>query len=280
VRIEGELAGIPVVQKLSLYRGVKRVDLENTVDWKQGRFMKIEQLIPYTRADAQIRYGIPFGSAAGADIMPNTGPHAGDEVPMEIWKQWRQIQDWIFAGTAEWGLTIAADRQLMVLGDGVIRAGMLRGTYSAVGFTRAGKQVLIQVPPAGKYVFRYSLSSGKGDWVAAKPHRAGMAFSTPLIPVCAANELSSKSLPPTRSFCALNADNLVVTALKKGESDGAIVVRIFETDGAKAETAVEFLGRRRDFRAANLLEEATRSAEEKTLRVRPYEISTVRLVAE
>jgi alpha-mannosidase len=278
VRIDGELAGVSVVQKLSLCRGLKRVDLENTVDWKQGRFMKIEQLIPYEQPGAQIRYGIPFGSAAGDDIMPNTGPHAGDEVPYETWKRWRQIQDWIYAGTADWGLTVAADRQLMILGDGVIRAGMLRGTYSAVGFTRAEKPILIQVPPAGKYVFRYSLSSGKGDWAALKPHRAGIAFSTPLIPVCAHDELASKSLPPTRSFCKLGADNLIVTALKKAEADGAVVLRVFETDGAKAETPIEFLGRKGAFRAANLLEEETRLAEERTLRVRPYEISTVRLV--
>jgi alpha-mannosidase len=69
-----------------------------------------------------------------------------------------------------------------------------------------------------------------------------------------------------------------VTALKKAEADGAVVLRVFETDGAKAETPIEFLGRKGAFRAANLLEEETRLAEERTLRVRPYEISTVRLV--
>jgi len=164
-----------------------------------------------------------------------------------------------------------------VLGDGVIRAGMMRGTYSTIGFTRAGKSVLVQVPPAGKYVFRYSLSSGKGDWVAARPHRAGMAFSTPLMPVCAHDELSSKSLPPTHSFCTLNAENLIVTALKKAEADGAVVLRVFETDGSKAEAAVEFLSRKRALRPANLLEEETGSGNDEPLRLKPFEISTVRL---
>jgi alpha-mannosidase len=154
---------------------------------------------------------------------------------------------------------------------------MLRGTYSAVGFTRGGKPVLIQVPPAGKYVFRYSLSAGKGDWAALKPHRAGIAFSTSLIPVCAHDELASKSLLPTRSFCKLGADNLIVTALKKAESAEAVVLRVFETDGAKAETPIEFLGRKGVFRAANLLEEEMGSGKEQTLRLRPYEITTVRL---
>ncbi len=277
VKIDGEIAGVPVGQKLSLYRGLKKIDLENTVDWKQDRFMKIEQLFPYTDPAAQVRYGIPFGSAAGADILPNSGPHFRDEVPREVWKNWRQIQDWVFAGTADGGVTIAADRQLIMLGESVIRVGMLRGSYSPVGIVRADKPFLLQLPPAGKYVFRYSLSSGKGDWAAAKSYRTGMAFSSPLIPVSAVDELSSKQLPPTHSFCSLAAGNLVVSAVKKAELDDAIVLRVFEAGGTAGETPVEFLSRKRSFRTTNLLEEDVANADQDTLRVRPHEISTVRI---
>jgi len=33
------MIGVSVFQKLLLYHGTKRVDLQNTVDWKQGRLM-------------------------------------------------------------------------------------------------------------------------------------------------------------------------------------------------------------------------------------------------
>jgi alpha-mannosidase len=278
MRIEGEIAGIPVTQRLSLHAGLKRIDLENTVDWKQGRFLKLEQHFPYERPDAQIRYGIPFGSVAGSDIMPNSGPHFGDEIPREIWKRWRQIQDWVFVGDTNAGVTICADRHLITLDEGVIRAGMLRSSYSPVGIVRDGKPFLRQFPPAGRYVFRYSLTSGKGGWAAAKSYRAGMAFSNPLLPVSAVNELSGKPLPPTRSFCSLAADNLVVTALKKAEGDAAVVLRVVEMEGVQVETPVEFLGRKRGFRAANLLEEETGSGESERLQVKPYEIRTLRML--
>jgi len=278
VRIDGDLAGVAITQRLFLHRGVKRIDLENTVDWKQNKFMKIEQLFPYDDPEAKIRYGIPFGSAAGSDILPNSGPHAGDEVSRDEWKGWRQIQDWIFAGTAQGGITVAADRQLMILGDGVIRAGMLRGTYSSLGVNRGGKSTLVQVPPAGTYAFRYSLSSGKGDWRAAKSYRMGMGFSSPLIPATSADGLSSKPLPATRSFCSLDADNLVLSAVKKAERDDAVVLRVFEMEGSQAQTPIEFLGRRSGLRTVNLLEEQDRSSDQETLRLNPYEISTVRLV--
>lgn len=277
LRIEGDLAGVPVVQKVSLYRGIKRVDLENTVDWKEGRLMKIEQLIPYEHPQAQIRYGIPFGSAAASDIMPNSGPHSGDEMPRDQWQHLRQVQDWVFAGSPDWGLTVAVDRQLMILDEGALRIGMLRGTFSTTGFTRGADPVLIPVPPAAKHVFRYSLSSGKGNWAAARSYRAGLAAGTPLIPVTAVDELSGKSLPPTHSFCSLGAEGLLVTALKKDQHHQAVVLRVVEMEGAAAKTPVAFLGNACDFRPVNLLEEEMPAGNLGTLEVKPYEISTIRL---
>jgi len=277
IRLKCDLAGVPIGQRLFLYRGLKRIDLENTVDWKANKFLQLEQLFPYTDPEAKIRYGIPFGSAAGTETFPKCGPRAGDEVPYDEWKTWRQIQDWIFAGTAEAGLTIAADRQFMMLGDGVIRAGMMRGAFQSTGITRAGKPFLLPVPPAGTYVYRYSLYSGKGGWAAAKSHRDGMAFSNPLIAVSSVDDLAEKPLPPTHSFCSLGADNLVLTALKKAEHDDAIIMRFVEMEGVPVEPAAELLGHKSGFREVNLLEEETPGAGVRSLKVSPYEIKTVRL---
>ena len=63
------------------------------------------------------------------------------------------------------------------------------------------------------------------------------------------------------------------------QRDGDIVLRVFEMEGTPAQTPVEFLGRKGAFRAINLLEEDGRSGDQETLRVNPYEISTVRLAS-
>jgi alpha-mannosidase len=239
--------------------------------------MKLEQLFPLQQADAEVRIGVPFGSAAEADMMPNAGPRYGDEVPPQIWKGWRQIQDWVSAGTPEWGVTISADHQFLVIADGVVRAGMLRGTrFNPLNIMRDGHPVLLQQPPAGTYVFRYSLTSGAGDWSARKSWRSGMNFNTQLIPVSAVNELSKKTLPAENSFCAFDSDGLVLSALKKADRDDSIVLRVFDERGQAAETPVRFLGKERTLQSVNMLEEAPGAAM-KTLRVNPYEISTVRL---
>jgi alpha-mannosidase len=277
LRVEGELGGEPIVQRLFLYAGLKRVDLETTLDWRQGRLMRIEQVFPYEHAAAKIRYGVPFGSASGDDLFPGSGPRGGDEIPRAEWERTRQIQDWIFAGTSEWGVTITSDGLLVRLEEGTIRTGMLRGTYSTTGFTREGKPALVQVPPAGKYVFHYSVSSGKGDWTVAKSYRPGLASSSPLIPVIAVDELSTKTLPPTGSFCSFAADNLVVTALKKAEDDKAVIIRAVEMQGSSAETRMDFLGEQRSFRIVNLLEEESRGTDENFSQVRPYAITSLKL---
>ena len=106
-----------------------------------------------------------------------------------------------------------------------------------------------------------------------------MAFNTPLIPVTSANELSKKPLPPEHSFCSLDADNLVISALKKADRDGAIVLRVFEIRGEAAESPVRFLGRERSYQAVNLLEENLPQGQQNVLHVRPYEINTIEIPA-
>ena len=173
VKIDGEIAGVSVVQRLSLYGGLKKIDLENTVDWKQDRFMKIEQLFPYADPAAQVRYGIPFGSAAGSDILPNSGPHFRDEVPREVWKNLAPDSRLGIRRDRGGGRHHRRRPPIDNAGRGRDPWGMLRGSYSAVSIVLADKPFLHKLPPAGKYVFRYSLSSGKGTGRLQDPTAQG-----------------------------------------------------------------------------------------------------------
>jgi len=278
LRINGSVGGTSIVQRLTLYRGLKKIDVENTIDWRPGRSMNIEQIFPIAQPDAEVRNGVPYGTVATADIMTKSGPHGDDEVAADIWKGWRQIQDWVFAGNNKWGFTVSADHNLIEIGNSAIRADMLRGTlFSPVTIVRNGQTVLDARPSAGTYTFRFSVTSGRGDWSAEKSWRAGMAFSTPLIPVSALNALSMKPLPSEKSFLSLNADNLVLTALKKADESESIVLRAFEIEGKKAESSILFLGKEVNFRQANLLEENLAGEKQNVLRAQPYEIDTLKI---
>jgi alpha-mannosidase len=278
LRINGNVGGAPISQRLTLYRGIKKIDLDNTIVWEPGRSMNIEQVFPIMRQGAEITNGIPYGTASAADMMTKAGPHGDDEVAPDIWKGWRQIQDWIFAGNNDWGLTVSADHNLIEVSNTEIRADMLRGTrFSPVTVTKNGQPVLDARPPAGTYVFRFSLTSGKGNWSTSKSWRAGMAFSTPLIPVTSANKLSEKPLPPEKSFFSINADNVVLTAMKRADAGESIIIRTFEIMGMPTESPVLFMGQQRNFKQVNLLEDDLPAGEQKILHMQPFDIDTIML---
>ncbi len=288
VRITSRIADIPITQRLALYSGLKRLEIENTVEWKSPRFLRVEQLFPLAQTNAAIgagtarpqvyHYGIPFGQNSAENIMPNTGPRAGDEIKPDSWKSSRLIHDWIHAGGPDWGLTIASDHQQIRLGENLIRAQMVRGTrFTSVKVVRSDSVTSLNYPPPGTYVFRYSLSSAPGDWKAAKAYRSGMNWNNPLLPVSVVDSISGKSLPPARSFCSLKSDNVVISALKKADSSESILLRVYEIEGTTSETPVEFAGKLRDFTELNLLEEDLAQPARQRLRSDPFTIKTLKL---
>jgi alpha-mannosidase len=278
IRIEEDVAGVPITQSLTLYRDLKRIDLENQIAWTPGHFMKVEQLFPIAMANAEIRNGVPFGSAADVDLMPHSGPWQIDEVSHEVWKSWRQIQDWIAASNADWNLTISADHQMFTVDNAMIRGDMLRGTrFNTAKFVQDGKEVLAQLPPANTYFFRYSITSGKGNWAAARAWRTGMAFNLPLIGVVSEDDISSKPYPPQQSFLTMTGDTLALTALKKADKGTGIIARFYEAGGTSTETTLQFLGKQNALRLTNMLEEPLPGTEQQSLQVKPYEIDTVQL---
>jgi alpha-mannosidase len=277
-RITSRIADIQITQRLTLPRDLKRLEVENTIEWKTPRFVRVEQLFPLPQPDRALHYGTPFGECATDNIMPNTGPRAGDEIKPDSWHNSRIIHDWIHAGTDGWGLTLATDHQQIRLSEGVIRAEMLRGTrFTSVKVVRGDEVTSLHYPPPGVYVFRYSVSSAKGDWKAAKAYRTGINWNNPLLPVTVVDAISTKTLPPTHSFCSVSQDNLVISALKKADLGPSVLLRAYEIEGAPVETPVEFLGQKATFSEVNLLEEEVNSKPQEVLRCPPFGIKTIKL---
>lgn len=278
VRIDLRIADIPIVQRLTLYHDLKRLDIENTVDWRSHRFLRIRQVFPAAVSNAAIHYGVPFGANVSTNILPGAGTRFGDEITNESWRRSRLIHDWLHLGAGDWGMTIAADHAQFRLEDEAVVAEMVRGTrFTSVKVVRGEDVGSMQYPPPGSYTFRYALASAPGDWKAAKAYRAGLGFNSRLLPVYVADAVSTKSLPPTASFCTLKQDNVVVSALKKADVGPSLVLRAYEIEGSPLETSLEFLGRPATVSEVNLLEEDVQQSPRQSLRGVPYAIKTVKL---
>lgn len=278
LEISGDVDGEPITQRLTMYKDVARIDLEDTVHWTPGRAMEIQQVFPTDMPDAEVRNGVPFGSVSAKEMMPGAGPRSHDEVPKELWEKWRQIQYWIAASTPDWNVTISADHQLFTVDKDAIRGDLIRGTtFNQLRTYQDGKPVPVKQPTPGDYVFRYSISSGTGNWAHAQSWRKGMAFSNNLIPVISEDELSEKTLPPEQSFLQVDGDSLVVSALKKADKGNGIVVRLFEETGQTVDTPIRFLGQNYRFQPVNLMEAEEGRPSQSTLHVDPYKIKTIEL---
>lgn len=254
-----------------------------TVDRATGRvtlfdMFRLEQLFPVAEAAPVFEYGVPFGANRSDNMMPNTGTHQQDEIPTEDWKSSRHIHDWIHAGAAGWGLTIATDHQQIRLAGNLVRAEMVRGTrFTSVKVVRGEEAGSPHYPPAGTYVFHYSLSSAAGDWKSAKAWRTGMAFTNPLLPVSVVDSITGKSLPPVQSYCSVDQEDVVISAIKKSDADSSVLLRVYEIEGRAADTAINFLGAGQTFTRTNLLEEDIMQQGQKALQLRPYEISSLKV---
>lgn len=277
VRLELRVAGIAVTQRLTLYQGLRRLDIENTVDWQSPRFLRMRQVFPGKDSSTMIHYGVPFGANASDNILPGSGTHLGDEITNESWRQSRLVQGWLHASDAARGLTIACDHSQFRLEDSAICAEMIRGTrFTSVKVVRGEEVGSMHYPPPGTYVFRYSLSSSAGDWKSAKAWRAGMGLNNPLLPVYVADTVSPKSLPTSKSFCTFKQDHVVLSALKKADLGPSLVLRVYEMEGVPLDTPVEFCGHACSFAEVNLLEEDLAPAPQQMLRGGPYSIKTIR----
>ncbi len=280
IQIKSRVADIPVTQNLILYNNLKQLDIENTVEWRPQipRFIRIHQVFAKAWDDAEIHYGIPFGANSSDNLMPNAETKRDDEITNESWRSSRHIHDWIHVGAGQEGLTIATDHQQIRFDEDVIYAEMVRGTrYVSVKVKRGDELTSMNYPPDGIYVFRYSLSSGTGDWKMAKSYRAGMNLTNPLIPIAVADDITKKSLPPTQSFCAVQPGNVVISALKKADLSRDIVLRMYELEGETVNTPVLFLGDQTSFKEVNLLEEETDRTIRENLQVEKYSIRTIKL---
>ena len=172
LEIQGTVGEVPVTQRITLFKILKRIDVSDVVVWSKPRYFRLEQLIPYQITNAKLQYGVPFGSNGSDNIVPGSGPHTATEIDRQTWLNSRMIHDWISAGGPDWQLCVATDHPYVRLDGGVLHAEMLRGIkYSSVRIVDQDGAGSMQYPEPGTYRFNYSLTSNRGDWVAGKSYR-------------------------------------------------------------------------------------------------------------
>ena len=130
----------------------------------------------------------------------------------------------------------------------------------------------------GRHTFRYAVYPHAGDWRAALTERRGQEFNQPLF---ARREPAHAGVARSWAFAAPAADNVYITAVKRGEDTDAFVLRVVEWHGRETRTTIAFGRRMARVRTANLLEDpaaaipVTGDGRSVTVTLKPWEIVTL-----
>jgi alpha-mannosidase len=296
--------------QLTLFNELKRIDLTCTMrECDETEARQIRLAFPINANFKNVAYEVPFGKVEiGADEIQ---PQLAFEVKLtkeqiaefeklrstdlEKWKQWRrsrrgktpvrprEIQNWIYAGDGEVGVTIGSsaiawdymDASSAPVDYPVLQPVLLCSAYSCSRWKHCWTQ-------PGDHTFTFSIYSHQGGW--RNGYRRGVATNNPLMPIAVKPNPSGK-LPTTKSFLSVSADNVIVTAVKKSEDSNDIAVRFYEAEGKdKTKVVITPSFGVKAAHKTNLIEEdpakMPHTTKDATLEVGKYSIETIRLVPE
>jgi len=86
-------------------------------------------------------------------------------------------------------------------------------------------------------LFRYSLTSGKGNWKDGKAKDFGYSACLPLEVVYMTGPKNG-SFPSTHSFCRIEQPNVVLLTFKRAEDGNGFILRLWETEGKDTHAVV------------------------------------------
>ena len=133
----------------------------------------------------------------------------------------------------------------------------------------------------GDMLFRYSVSTHKGDWRKGGVRRFGWSVGNPLMAAVVEGKRQGK-LEKKASFCQVDTPNVMVLTLKRAEDGDGIILRLIETEGEGLKTRISMpaltirKAYRTDLVEKNISELA--SAEHSVVApVEPFGITTIRI---
>ncbi|HSA96870.1 MAG TPA: glycosyl hydrolase-related protein [Acidobacteriota bacterium] len=256
---EQPFAGCIVREKLIVYNSIKRIDCEvSLLGWDGDPYREFRLALPVAAEKGQVAYEIPLGvlEVGSGEAKGTGGPAYGNLVYDEELKDIRprEVQNFLYAGDDDFGLTLTTSVAVNDYKDPTddpvaypaLQPILLASRRSCHG---EGNWYLQE----GDHHYRFSLTSHAAGW--RNGYRAGIAPNDPLVAVVAPTPASRADLPESKSFLPFSAPNLVLSTMKKAETDDAVILRFYDIEGKDAEAAIELFAPVRTALRTNIIEE-------------------------
>ncbi len=260
IRVTRHWQSSTFTQDLILSTQADHVEVLNDIDWHEAHVL-LKAAFPLAASSATATFEIPYGTIERPTTRNNSFEKARFEVPAMRW----------------------AD-----LGDG--QHGFSLINNSKYGYDAVGNQLRLTLlrspvwpdPDADRerHHFAYALYPHGGTWKQAGTVQHGYDFNYRLQAMQVAEH--EGELKPEHSFAAVDATNVVITAIKKAEDSDALVIRFYEWEGKGGNVVLTVPSGATSASVVNLMETPEGSPlavahDQITLPVTPFQIQTVRV---
>lgn len=244
VRIPMSYGPSRVTLEYHLYARLPRIDVHMAVDY-HGHHEFLKLAFPTALQDVRATYETAYGNSVR--------PANGDEQPAQMWAD---VSGKLPDGRAA-GLAVLNDSRYGYDAlDGELRLSVLRTPiYCFHDPAKVDPRRRYEYTDQGPCKLKVALLPHAGDWREARVPRHGRQLNTE----CLVREEPAHTgrLAPTFSLASVDCDHCVLEVIKRQEEGDGFTVRVVETDGQAAETALHL------------------ARETFPLNLRPYEIKTV-----
>lgn len=224
IRISSSYDKSSMEQFITLYRDIDTIDWKVSVNWQQRHTMLkmvFETLIKDGSAVCEAPYGV------------QERPANGDEQPCQSWVDFTgSISD------REYGLAILNDSKYgFDIKNGVVRMTILRSPlYAHHEPDRIEYGSPYPVIDQGRQTFQLRLVPHLGPWQDARVPKKAWELNEPAFTHLESSHDGQRG--PIASMIGTEADNVMLTVIKKHEDSGLLVVRGYETDGRHVSTTL------------------------------------------
>ena len=259
IRVKKHFQNSTFVQDITMYAGVPRVDVKMQADWHEKHIL-LKVAFPLSAHSDKATFEIPYGSIERPTTRNTPAEQAKFEVPG---LRWADLSD------TKHGFSLLNDSKYGYdVKDNVLRLSLLRSPEWPDPHA-----------DEGHHEFTYSLYPHGGNWRDAQTVRRGYELNYMLIAMRA--QKHEGTLPGEHSFTRVDADNVVLTAIKKSEDDDSLVLRFYEWAGKEADVKIHLPAGAQSASEANLMERSTADLavhnNAVTLHTKPYEIKTLKV---
>jgi alpha-mannosidase len=259
IRVKNHFQNSTFVRDITMYAGVPRVDVRMQADWHEKHIL-LKVAFPLSAHNDKATFEIPYGSIERPTTRNTPAEQAKFEVPAQ---RWADISD------DKHGFSLLNDCKYGYDAKGnVLRLSLLRSPEWPDPHA-----------DEGYHEFTYSLYPHGSGWRQANTIHEGYELNYP--PIALQVFQHTGSLGAEHSFLQVDGGNVVVSAVKKADSESATIIRFYEWAGKEGDVQIHLPPGANSASETDLMEKPISSipvsADTITVHTKPYEIKTVKV---